>query len=94
MDKQQRILLPQKLRDLVDFDISKPHALCVEDDKIFFLVEKNQYENQLAVDCITPDKKGRVFISSTVLEHYGIPEDAEEFIFVQNKRIYISFVDE
>lgn len=92
MDKQHRVLIPLQLRELTNFDLSKPHVLCVEDDKLFYLVETSEYTNQLAIDVVNFDEKGRFFITSRVRKYYKISSDAKEWVFSMNKRIYISFI--
>ena len=94
MDKQHRILVPQSLRDLVDFDISKSYALCLEDDKIYYLLEPSMVQGQVILDVVKLDEKGRFVLPPKLFRHYKIPNDAVEFIFVQDKRVYISFDDE
>lgn len=92
MDKQHRVLIPQGLRELVNLDLSKSYALCMEDDFIFYLLDIDDYQDQLAVDKVTLDAKGRFFLSPNVIEHFKIPPTANEWLFVEKQRVYISFV--
>jgi len=91
MDSNRRIVIPQKLRNLVGLDFTKSYALCLEDDKIYYLLEPSQLEGQVVLDVVSLDEKGRLILDSRIIRHYNIAEDAEEFIFVQNNKIYISF---
>lgn len=93
MDKQHRVLIPQELRDLVNFDLSKSYALCVEDDRIFYLVDIDKYQGQLAVAKVKFDAKGRFFLPAKIIEHYKILPATTEWFFAEDQNIYISFVE-
>lgn len=92
MDKQHRILIPQGLRELANLELSKSYALCIEDDLIFYLVDIDKYQDQLAVDKVTLDVKGRFILSPNIIEHFKIPPTATEWFFVEKQKVYISFV--
>lgn len=91
MDSNRRIVIPQKLRNLVGLDFTKSYALCLEDDKIYYLLDTSEIASKIVLDVVSIDDKGRFVLDNRIIKHYKIPDNAEEFIFVQNNKIYISF---
>jgi len=92
MDSQRRVQLLKSLRDLTKTDFNEPVALCLEDDHLFFLINTNQLtDDHLVVDVVKLDEKGRFVFPLRLMKHYKIPETAQEFVFVQGKKIFISF---
>lgn len=93
MDSQRRIVLSKDFRDLTSINYEEPLALCLEDDKLFYLQNANCLEPETTVvGVVRVDSKGRFFFPKTVLNHYKIELSAQEFVFVQGKYIYISFL--
>lgn len=93
MDKQRRVLIPQKLRDFLKFQTETEYALCLEEDKIFYIIPSSQVDKDIVIDIITLDMKGRFPFQAKFIEKYQLKEGSEEFVFVQKKRAYISFAE-
>ncbi len=92
MDSTRRIFLPKALRDITTTDFKNSVALCLEDDKLFFLQAVDQLdETSLVVDVVRVDNKGRFCLAKNIISHYQLDTCTKEFIFVQGRKIYISF---
>lgn len=92
MDAQNRVQLPVGLREIMKFQPSQRLALCLEDEPIFYLVDLSEVnEDDMVVDVVTLDGKGRFWMRNFLIDFYKIDTAAKEFCFCRKRRLYVSF---